>query len=133
MVDLSDQGVIVEGDFYLTYIQADANPNAPGLATDEDGEYVDRSFQYVSGAWSKAPEEEGNYMIRAVVDYELTAPMITSPKDGSYTNKNSIEVDGETAPMTDVHVMKNGDEEAVTTSNEEGNFTTEIQLSEGEN
>ncbi|WP_242057406.1 S8 family peptidase [Pseudalkalibacillus hwajinpoensis] len=133
MVDLSDQGVIVEGDFYLTYIQADANPNAPGLATDEDGEYVDRSFQYVSGAWSKAPEEEGNYMIRAVVDYELTAPMITSPKDGSYTNKNSIEVDGETAPMTDVHVMKNGEEAAVTTSNEEGNFTTEIQLSDGEN
>ncbi|MCA0170962.1 S8 family peptidase [Bacillus sp. RAR_GA_16] len=133
MVDLSDQGIIVEGDFYLTYIQADANPNAPGLATDEDGEYVDRSWQYVSGAWSKAPEEEGNYMIRAVVDYELTAPKITSPKDESYTNKNAIQIEGETAPSTTVHLYNNGEEKVTTSSDNEGYFSEEIQLSEGEN
>ncbi|WP_273852181.1 S8 family peptidase [Guptibacillus spartinae] len=133
MVDLSDQGVIVEGDFYLTYIQADANPNAPGLATDEDGEYVDRSWQYVSGAWSKTPEEEGNYMIRAVVDYELTAPKITSPKDESYTKKKSILVEGETAPSTTVKLYNNGEEKVTTSSDNDGNFSEEIQLSEGEN
>ncbi len=133
MVDLADQGVIVEGDFYLTYIQADDNPNAPGLATDEDGEYVDRSWQYVSGAWSKAPEEEGNYMIRAVVDYELTAPMITSPKDNAYTNKTSILVEGETAPSTTVHLYNNGEEKVTTSSDDDGYFAEEVQLSEGEN
>lgn len=36
-VDLSAEGIMVEGDFYLVYIQSVADPNAPGLAIDEDG------------------------------------------------------------------------------------------------
>ena len=34
-VDLRDHNIVVDGDFYMVYIQTKANPNAPGLATDE--------------------------------------------------------------------------------------------------
>ncbi len=37
-------------------------------------------------------------MIRAVVDYEVTAPTITSPVDGAFTNVETVTVKGEAAP-----------------------------------
>ncbi|MCA1058194.1 S8 family serine peptidase [Rossellomorea aquimaris] len=132
-VDLSQHGIMVEGDFYMVYIQSAPNPNAPGLGTDEDGEYAARSWQFVGGAWSPSPEDEGNYMIRATVNYEVTAPVITSPKDGSFTNKDSVTVEGTSAPTTTVHLF-NGDEEVGTADTaEDGTFSLEVSLHEGEN
>ena len=61
---------------------------APGLATDENGPNAKRSYQHVGGAWSPAPAEEGNYMIRARVSYEVHAPVITSPGQDLVTNAN---------------------------------------------
>lgn len=133
MVDLLDQGVVVEGDFYMVYIQSNPNPNAPGLATDEDGENGGRSYQLVGGAWSPAPAEEGNYMIRAVVNYEVTAPEITSPKDGSFTNQEKIIVEGKAAPSTTVHVFNKDAEAATVQATENGTFSAEVTLHEGEN
>ncbi|QTC43434.1 S8 family serine peptidase [Bacillus sp. V3] len=132
-VDLSEHGIMVDGDFYMVYIQSAPNPNAPGLGTDEDGEYAARSWQLVGGAWSPSPEDEGNYMIRATVNYEVTAPVITSPKDGSYTKDESVTVEGTSAPTTTVHLY-NGDEEvAQAETAEDGTFSANVTLDDGEN
>ncbi|WP_175991103.1 S8 family peptidase [Bacillus sp. Marseille-Q1617] len=132
-VDLSEHGIMVDGDFYMVYIQSAPNPNAPGLGTDEDGEYAARSWQLVGGAWSPSPEDEGNYMIRATVNYEVTAPVITSPKDGSYTKDESVTVEGTSAPTTTVHLY-NGDEEvAQAETAEDGTFSADVTLNDGEN
>ncbi|TMU86636.1 DUF1416 domain-containing protein [Bacillus sp. BHET2] len=132
-VDLSQHGIMVEGDFYMVYIQSAPNPNTPGLGTDEDGEYAARSWQFVGGAWSPSPEDEGNYMIRATVNYEVTSPVITSPKDGSFTNKESVIVEGTSAPTTTVHLF-NGEEEVATAETmEDGTFSADVSLHDGEN
>ncbi|WP_084215521.1 S8 family serine peptidase [Jeotgalibacillus campisalis] len=132
-VDLSSEGVVVEGDFYMVYIQSKANPDTPGLGTDEDGPNAGRSWQYVDGAWSQVLEEEGNYMIRALVDYEVTAPSITSPANGSFTNETTVNVAGNAAPNTDVIVYNHGEEAATTTASEDGQYEVSVDLSEGEN
>lgn len=132
-VDLKDQGVMVDGDFYMVYIQTKADPNAPGLATDEDPPNAKRSWQYVSGEWSPSPADEGNYMIRALVDYEVTPPEITSPEDGSYTNESSITVKGKSSPDVDITIFNNGEEAATTSTNDDGQFSADVTLSKGEN
>jgi len=132
-VDLSDHGIFVEGDFYLVYLQSGAYPNSPGLGTDEDGQNAGRSWQFVGGAWSPAPEDEGNYMIRAIVNYEVTAPVITSPSDGLFTNQSTVVVKGEAAPTTTVHIFNNGEEVKSAEVHNDGTFSVEIALSDGEN
>ncbi|WP_424511344.1 S8 family serine peptidase [Scopulibacillus darangshiensis] len=132
-VDLSGEGVVVDGDFYMVYIQTQANPNAPGLATDENGENHERSWQLVGGAWSKSPKEEGNYMIRAQVSYEAAAPVITSPKDGTFTKNDKVTVEGEAAPGMKVTILNNGEKAATTNATDEGTFSKEITLQKGEN
>lgn len=133
VVDLSQEGVIVEGDFYMVYIQTDPHPNAPGLATDEDGPNAGRSWQLVSGGWSPSPKNEGNYMIRARVSYEVTAPVITSPEDGTFTNDSNITVQGEAAPTTEVTILNNGEEIGSTATADDGTFSLDIELQDGEN
>ncbi|WP_078379360.1 S8 family peptidase [Sutcliffiella halmapala] len=132
-VDLSEHGIIVEQDFYMVYIQSHPNPNTPGLATDENGPNSGRNWQLVGGAWSPSPEAEGNYMIRARVNFEVTAPTITSPADGTFTNVDSVTVEGNAAPTTTVHVLNNGEEISTTTATEEGTFAVDVSLVDGEN
>lgn len=132
-VDLSSQGIMVEGDFYMVYIQADINTKSPGLATDEDGTNAKRSWQLVSGGWSPSPEDEGNYMIRAVVDYEVTAPTITAPVDGTFTNSETVTVTGEVAPTTKVHIFNKGSEVAVADAQDNGTYAVDVKLAAGEN
>jgi bacillopeptidase F len=132
-VDLSEHGIMVEGDFYMVYIQSHPNPNTPGLGTDEDGEWSGRSYQMVGGAWSQSPEDEGNYMIRATVNYEVTAPVITSPADGSFTNEENVTVSGTAAPTTTVEIYNNGEEVASVATTDEGTFSADIMLEDGAN
>ena len=132
-VDLAEHGIMVEGDFYIVYTQTLPNPNAPGLGTDENGPKAGRSWQYVSGSWSKTPEAEGNYMIRATVNYELEVPVITSPADGSYTNKNKVSVEGTSSPDTAIELYKNGEKAVETETNGEGVFKAEVELDNGAN
>lgn len=132
-VDLSGAGVVVNGDFYIVYVQSKADPNAPGLATDESGQNYGRSWQRVSGAWSASPEDEGNYMIRAVVDYEVTPPVITSPKNGTFTNQDTVTVEGTAAPSTTVTILNNGEAAATVPVGDDGKFSHDITLGAGEN
>jgi bacillopeptidase F len=132
-VDLSSHGIVVEGDFYLVYIQAGINTASPGLATDEDGENALRSWQLVGGSWSQAPEEEGNYMIRSIVDYEVTAPTILSPVKGAFTNVGTVTVEGEAAPTTTVHIYNAGVEIATVNAKNDGTYSVDVNLVNGEN
>ncbi|MGP4062849.1 S8 family serine peptidase [Halobacillus sp. H74] len=132
-VDLSNEGIVVDDDFYMVYIQTHANPNTPALATDENGENAGRSWQQVGGTWSPSPSEEGNYMIRATVDYEAEAPVIESPADGSFTNEETVTVEGSGSPSTSVVIYNGEDEVAEVEVTEEGKFAADIELDEGAN
>ncbi|MBD7985813.1 S8 family serine peptidase [Sporosarcina sp. Sa2YVA2] len=133
VVNLSDHNITVDGDFYMVYIQSVGNPNAPGLATDEDGPNAKRSYQYVSGAWTPAPAEEGNYMIRARVNYEVSQPVITSPKADTITNDENAVIEGKASPTTTITLNNNGEEVDSVVVGSEGTFSFPIILNEGDN
>ncbi len=133
VVDLSEHNIVVDGDFYMVYIQTHANPNTPGLATDEDGPNAERSYQLVGGAWSPSPAIEGNYMIRARVSYEVTAPVITSPDADLITNEADITVEGTASPTTTIQLKNNGEEVGTAEVGDDGKFAIPAELSEGEN
>ncbi|MGN7329102.1 S8 family serine peptidase [Bacillus pumilus] len=131
-VDLEDQAITVDGDFYLVYIQTKKNTESPGLATDEDGSNAERSWQLTSGAFSPSPKEEGNYMIRALVDYEADVPEITSPKAGIITNKGELEIEGKASPGLDVAIYQNDEEIAKVKADQSGAFKEKVTVSSGE-
>lgn len=71
-VNTSGLGITVSGDFYVLYKQVGDHPYCPGLATDNDGPYYGRSWDYQAGAWTQWPETNftdygGKFMIRATV------------------------------------------------------------------
>lgn len=133
VVDLTEHNITVNGDFYMVYRQTVANPNSPGLATDENGVNAKRSYQGVSGAWSPSPAEEGNYMIRARVSYEVVGPVITSPEAGLVTNEPQFTVEGTASPTTTIELQQNGEEAGSAVVEEDGKFAIETELTEGSN
>nr|WP_306798675.1 S8 family serine peptidase [Oceanobacillus saliphilus] len=133
VVDLREHSIQVESDFYMVYIQSDPHPNAPGLATDENGTNAGRSYQYVGGAWSQSPTSEGNYMIRARVAYGVEDPVITSPAAGLVTNEASVTVEGTASSTTTVKLLNNGLEIGTAEIGNEGTFAIPAELAEGEN
>ena len=132
-VDLSKESIQVDGDFYMVYIQTNANTEAPALATDEDSPNAERSYQFVSGDWEASPADEGNYMIRARVDYEIETPEITSPEDGNLTNESEVTVEGTASPTTTIQLENNGEEAASQEVDDDGKFSLPVELTEGEN
>ncbi len=100
---------------------------------DENGPYAARSWKLVGGEWSQAPASEGNYMIRATVEYEINAPVLTSPIEDGFTNQQEITVEGTTVPGADVAIFNNGEEVAVVQADTTGKFTANISLDFGEN
>lgn len=133
IVDLSDYGIIVHDDFYMVSVQTKANPYSPAIAIDENSTVAKRGWGFVAGRWQQAPTNHGNYMIRSIVDYEATAPVISSPSNDSFTAKKTVQVIGNTTPKIDVVILNNGNEITTVLSNNEGIFTTEISLDDGEN
>jgi len=133
VVDLREHNIAVNGDFYMVYIQANANPDAPGLGTDEDGDNAGRSYQFVSGSWSAVPEEEGNYMIRARVSYEVDTPTITAPTENLITNEAELTVTGTASPTTTVELVQNGEAAGSVEVSENGQFEIPVTLVEGTN
>jgi bacillopeptidase F (M6 metalloprotease family)/subtilisin family serine protease len=125
--------VTAAGDFYIVYIQVPAGTSAPGLATDESGPNAGRSWQRASGAWSQSAEDEGNYMIRAIVRYPVNAPVITSPADGLYTRESTVTVNG-TLPLDGAEIrLYNGTELAGTAAVAKGQFNLPVELLPGAN
>ncbi|MGR6543666.1 S8 family serine peptidase [Paenibacillus tundrae] len=127
------ESVVVEGDFYIVYVQTTEGTQAPGLATDETGTNAGRSWQRVNGNWTTAPAEEGNYMIRAIVKYPVNAPVITTSVKGTYTNKTKITVNG-TSPASGAEArIYNGGKAAGKAQVVNGKFTLEVNLQPGVN
>ncbi len=130
-VDLSDYGVMVNGDFYVAYIQDADYPDVPGMAVDESTPDTGRNWQYVEGAWSEWADS-GNLMIRALVRYGVDAPTITNPVDGAFTNNPDLLVEGEGVADTTVQIYADGAMAAETAPDASGHFSAAISLSEGE-
>ncbi|ASK64399.1 peptidase S8 [Virgibacillus phasianinus] len=133
VIDLSEHNIMVDGDFYMVYIQTDPNPVTPALATDESSPNAERSYQLVGGAWSQSPANEGNYMIRARVSYEVDAPVITSPGEDTITNEPNITVEGTASPTTTVQLVNNEEEIGTAEVGDDGKFAISTELTEGEN
>lgn len=133
VVDLREHNIQVNGDFFMVYVQTADYPNVPGLATDEDGTYAGRSYERVGGSWAQTPADEGNYMIRARVAYEVESPIITSPEDGLVTNEETITVEGTASPATELRLLNNGEEVGSTEIDETGEFAFDTDLNEGMN
>ena len=96
-MDLSSKGIAVGKNFYLVFRQTKPDPYTPALSSDDGSPYSNRNWQYLY-RWSKTDKSDGNFMIRALVDYEASVPDITSPEDRSFTNKRSITVKGTASP-----------------------------------
>ncbi|WP_129690710.1 S8 family serine peptidase [Gottfriedia acidiceleris] len=132
-VDLSSEGIVVDSDFYIVYVQENRYPSVPGIGRDDNGDKAYRSWECKEGIWSQTPTTEGNYMIRAHVSYEVAQPLITQPVDGKYTNEKTVSVAGETTPLTKVHIFRDGSDIGTTTSNEDGKFKADVLMSKGNN
>lgn len=137
-VDLSELGLVVDGDFYIAYLQAADYPYVPGFVSDGDAQNAaGRSWDYIGGQWFQANEDLGNYMIRAVVDYgetaEVAEPVITSPVNGGITNEENITVEGSASPAATIQLMNNGEEVVKESVSDTGEFAIPMTLLEGEN
>src|SRR5690606_30112612 len=88
---------------------------------------------YLDGEWRQLNENEGNYMIRAIVNYDTEVPVLTSPSDGLVTTENHVTIEGNSTPNTDIHIYNNGEEVAVVQSDNEGLFSETLTLSEDKN
>lgn len=132
-VDLSSKGIAVGKDFYLVFRQTKPDPYTPALSSDDGRPYSNRNWQYLDGRWSKTDKSDGNFMIRALVDYEASVPDITSPEDRSFTNKKSITVKGTASPKTAVRLTNNGKTAAETKADADGNFQAGVILTKDAN
>ncbi|WP_082805130.1 S8 family serine peptidase [Neobacillus novalis] len=133
VVDLTDYNIKVDGDFYIVYVQTLNYPEALPLATDNGDPYTERSYQYLDGEFYPAFVEDGNYMIRARVSYEVDKPIITSPKQEEVFKDESIIVEGTASPTTTIKLMNNNEEVGTAKVGDEGTFTIPTKLTEGEN
>jgi bacillopeptidase F (M6 metalloprotease family)/subtilisin family serine protease len=131
-VDFSPLGLIVRGDFFMAYIQDGAYPNTTGLSLDESTPPADRVYQMVSGTWSKWTDNS-SFMIRALVSYEVGAPAITAPADGSFTSHPAAQVSGTAQTGTTVVVSLNGAQAGTTTTDATGHWSASVTLAEGAN
>ena len=133
VVDLSEHNIEVDGDFYMVYVQTAANTGAPGLATDETSPNAGRSHQLVGGSWEPSPADEGNYMIRARVSYEVETPVISSPAEDFITNESDITIEGTASPTTTIELLSDGEAVDSVEVGDDGEFSFDQELSEGEN
>lgn len=135
IVDLRDEGIIVEDDFYMVYMQTEDGSDAPRLEQDKNGQFTERSWESYHGHWYQLESNflTGNKMIRALVDYEVDHPVIISPTDGEVTSKAEIIVEGTTTPGTTIQLMNNDEKIIETSVNDDGNFSEKIPLEQGDN
>jgi len=135
-VDLTDKNIFVTGDFYLVYIQPDAVwlETSPSLDSDHNTPFHDRNWWMYNGTWEHAVEPEyGNMMIRAVMNNAISAPVIETPQDNTYTNQDKVLVKGTAIPASTVTIQSNGKNVASGTSKQDGTFNISIKLKNGLN
>src|SRR5699024_6255234 len=136
-VDLKDEGIVVEDDFYMVYIQTLGRDDAPSLEHDRSEPFTEHSWEMYKGYWYQLEKSllTGNKMIRALVDYEMDAPVITSPKDGTIVSSEdeTVTVKGKASPTTTVELMNNDETVSSEEIGDDGKFTMDVELETGEN
>src|SRR5699024_1743837 len=101
--------------------------------TDETDPYAGRSYTYVDGSWDQSDPDHGNYKIRARIAVGVGDPVITSPEEGLITNEEEQTVEGTATPNTTVKLFNNDDETGEMDIGEDGEFSFDINLTEGDN
>ena len=134
-VDLLDKEIYVSGDYYITYIQPESfDKGATSLYSDQNGPFHDRNWLLYNGIFEHVSDPiYGNFMIRAVVNNSLQAPVIESPLNNSFTNESKIVVKGKATPSSTIIIQKNGKDIATGLSKEDGSFAISVNVKNGEN
>ena len=128
-VDLTDESIIVNGDFFMVYVQVGEAPNVPALAADSTFSF--RSWEFGNGRWDSA--EFDHYLIRAQVGYEVETPIITSPDKPYITSDSKIEITGEASKTTTLQLTNNEASIWEDKVGVDGKFSIDTNLNEGEN
>lgn len=134
-VDLRDEGIVVKDDFYMVYMQSQDSREAPKLQQDKNGPFTERSWENYQGHWYQLESNflTGNKMIRALVDYEMDTPVITSPEEDYITSEAEITVEGKATPTTKIQLMINGETVERKEVDDNGDFSIPATLIEGKN
>ncbi len=104
-VNLKDHNIIVNSNFYMVYIQTQPNPFSPGLGIDKSSFHGNRGYRFLTDSgFQSAPRSEGNYMIRARVDYEDPVARISG--DDRY--KTSIKISQNGWEKSDTVIIAEG-------------------------
>ncbi|MBO1910874.1 hypothetical protein J4G37_39535, partial [Microvirga sp. 3-52] len=131
-IDLRSEGIIVNDDFFMVYIQPNRGEESSGLSYENEA-HTGRSWQLIDGQFSRTPASEGNYMIRAVVNYEIEKPIITTPNEDLVTKTPHQHVKGTATPTTTVQLKNNGETFDSVKIGEDGTFSFLADLTEGVN
>ncbi|MBN3544127.1 S8 family serine peptidase [Fictibacillus barbaricus] len=131
-VDLTNESIIVNHDFYLVYLDNEYSSLNPRLSKD-DNTFSSRSWSSKNGVWSKN-SAENQYMIRAEVSYPIeNPPTITFPKTSHFTNQNGLTVKGKGFSGTNIKIYNKGKEKTSIPTKADGSFSGTVILLENEN
>ncbi|MFJ5763462.1 hypothetical protein ACIQAA_31005 [Neobacillus sp. NPDC093182] len=73
------------------------------LKLDLNSPFHDRNWELDKGTWKQDTNpENGNIMIRAVINNEISAPAIKTQQDNTYTNQAKVQVKGTAIPTIQV-------------------------------
>ncbi|WIV12986.1 S8 family serine peptidase [Proteiniborus sp. MB09-C3] len=132
-IDLSSFGFSTDRDFYISTIQDKPGTECPGTGIDESAS-GDRSYMNLDGEFQLIGSEDigGGLMIRATVENSVSTPLITNIGELTYTNQDSIIVEGTVGADCKVNAYVNGEMVASTNSENKG-FAVEVELPLDEN
>uniref|UniRef100_UPI00332F7169 carboxypeptidase regulatory-like domain-containing protein n=1 Tax=Proteiniborus sp. TaxID=2079015 RepID=UPI00332F7169 len=133
-IDLSSFGFSTDRDFYISTIQDRAGTNCPGTGIDESSPHGDRSYMNLDGEFQLISSEniEGGLMIRAIVENSVSTPVITNLGELTYTNQDTIIVEGTVEAECKVNVYVNN-VIAGSADSENKAFAVEVNLPLDEN
>jgi subtilisin family serine protease len=133
-IDLSSFGFSTDKDFYISTIQDKVGTQCPGTGIDQNSPYADRSYMNVDGEFKLISSEdiEGGLMIRARMEYAMDVPAITNLAPESYTNQDTIRVEGKVTADGKVNVYVN-DVKATSIDSENRVFAVEVPIPEERN
>jgi len=130
-IDLSSFGFSTTGDFYISTIQDKVGTQCPGVGIDETSAYADRSYMNVAGEFKLISAEDinGGLMIRARMEYAMDVPVITNLAEQSYTNQDTITVEGTVTADGKVNVYVN-DVKVSSVDSQDRRFSAQVNITD---
>ncbi|PKK39223.1 Copper binding protein, plastocyanin/azurin family [Clostridiaceae bacterium JG1575] len=107
-IDLSSLNFSTGEDFFITTIQNKIGEESPAVAVDYQGP-VERGYYYANGGFVdfKSQDSKGVPMMRAQMMFAAEKPELTNLADTTYTNEDSIMVEGRVKTAGEVRVYCN--------------------------